>query len=587
MEAKRRVVTCLAIGLILALVAGLSMAAGQGPPGGAGPEVGSGATEQGRLSEPPALPARGGANPRAGQALASNVVWRIEPVHSGYVGQYNSLAFDSQDRPHISYYDFLDDDLEYAYRDQDGWHLETVDYAGYVGAFTSLALDDNDHPHISYCSCTNQSCGTCNDLKYAWHDGDDWHIEWADTTGNVGGYTSLALVDGQPHISYYDYTNSALKYVYKDSGGSPHWDTVDNDGDVGMYTSLAVYAGHRYISYLDVGNQHLKYAHHDGSSWAAVTLDNTASTGYYSSLALCKTYTPGAPRISYYSNGELKYAHKYFFGPWTFVTLDSDPPGPTSLALDSSCQQHIAYFETYNGDLRYRYNGIHGWEMETVDDEGDAWPYWVSLALTSAEQPCMSYYDDSLFGLSYACRVHASYLPHVTRDLTQLTIQLGQDNVERGLALDSGGDVDTEVVWVGSPPTEARRTGNGAILPSGDGNDIPDFYMQFNADDGSIYDGWPTPHLRIAVEYYDQGTDTFSIQYDAYDGGPFGDGRFKDTGWVTKTDTWQFKTAVFELPCDAKFANRDNGADFRIDGHGDGAETIRRVTVTFLEPCHE
>ena len=578
MKAKRMVITWLALGLILALVAGLSLVLGQVPP-----EVGTSLTDQ-ALKEGPV------AGPAASHALASSVVWRIEPVDPGYVGQYNSLAFDSQDQPHISYYDFLDDDLEYAYRDQDGWHTETVDYAGYVGAFTSLVLDDNDHPHISYCSCTNSSCNTCNDLKYAWHDGNDWHIEWAHTTGNVGGYTSLALVDGQPHISYYDYTNTALKYVYKDSGGLPHWDTVDNDGDVGMYTSLAVYAGHRYISYLDVGNQHLKYAHHDGSSWSASTLDNTANTGYYSSLALCKTYTPGAPRISYYANGELKYAHKYFFGGWAFVTLDSDPPGPTSLALDHNCQQHIGYFETFNGDLRYRYNGLHGWEMETVDDEGDAWPYWVSLAFTSAEQPCMSYYDDSLFGLSYACRVHASYLPHVTRDLTQLTIELGQDNFERGLTLASARDADTEVVWAGSPPSEARRTGSGAILPSADGNDIPDFYMQFNADDGSIYDGWPTSRVRIAVEYYDEGTDTFTIQYDSLSGCPFGDGRFKDTWDVTKTDSGQFRTAIFEL-CDVRFANRDNGADFRIDDRSNGAETIRRVTVTLLQPgpctlCH-
>jgi hypothetical protein len=37
--------------------------------------------------------------------------------------------------------------------------------------------------------------------------------ETVDATGNVGLSTSLAVVGGQPAISYYDFTNNALKYV--------------------------------------------------------------------------------------------------------------------------------------------------------------------------------------------------------------------------------------------------------------------------------------------------------------------------------------------------------------------------------------
>ena len=164
-----------------------------------------------------------------------------------------------------------------------------------------------------------------------------------------------------------------------------------------------------------------------------------------------------------------------------------------------------------------------------------------------------------------------------------LSILLGQDNVEEGLFLDYGGDVDTEVVSVGSPPTEARRTGNGQALPGPDGNQVEDYYVQFRADDGAIFAGDPTTRVQIEVEYFDQGTDTFNIQYDALSGGHLGDGRFKDTGSVIKTDTGRFQTAVFTL-CDAYFANRDNGADFRIFDWGDGAEIIHRVTVTLLPP---
>ncbi len=174
-----------------------------------------------------------------------------------------------------------------------------------------------------------------------------------------------------------------------------------------------------------------------------------------------------------------------------------------------------------------------------------------------------------------------AYLPMVSRNSRDLFILLGESNVEQRLYLDEGGDVDTEVVWVGGGPTEARRTGNGAALPAPDGNQIPDYYLQLLADDAAIYAGEPTTRLRVEVEYWDEGTDTFLIQYDALAGGPFGDGRFKNTYQVTKTGTETFQTAVFYL-CDAYFANRDNGADLRIDDRGDGAETLRRVMITLL-----
>jgi len=130
---------------------------------------------------------------RTGSSATTPRLWRIETVDGPGTGEYSSIALDSAGWPHISYFDFLNGDLEYAHKDAAGWTIETVDDAGTVGAFTSLALDSADHPHISYCSCTDQACTTCNDLKHAWYDGIEWHIEWVDTEGEVGGYTSLAL----------------------------------------------------------------------------------------------------------------------------------------------------------------------------------------------------------------------------------------------------------------------------------------------------------------------------------------------------------------------------------------------------------
>ena len=152
-----------------------------------------------------------------------------------------------------------------------------------------------------------------------------------------------------------------------------------------------------------------------------------------------------------------------------------------------------------------------------------------------------------------------------------------------GITLDRGGDVDHEKLTAGSPAEEAVRSGNGSILASFDDNDVMDYYLQFMVDDGLIYGAQPTSRILIEVEYLDEGTDTFNLQYDAVSGGFYGDGTFKDTGAVVKKNTGAFQTAVFSL-CDAYFANRDNGADFRIADGGDGAETIRRVIVTLVSP---
>jgi hypothetical protein len=89
------------------------------------------------------------------------------------------------------------------------WYIETVDGEGNVGSGNSLVLDRAGQPHISYLDYTDR------DLKYAWHDGVVWHIQTVAGETDVFGTTSLAL-DGadRPHISYLGgITASDLQYA--------------------------------------------------------------------------------------------------------------------------------------------------------------------------------------------------------------------------------------------------------------------------------------------------------------------------------------------------------------------------------------
>jgi len=119
------------------------------------------------------------------------------------------MALDSSDHPHIAYFEYINEDLRYAYFDGSSWHTETVDSEDRVGMYASLVLDDEDHPHVYYYDNTNDC------LKYAYNDGTAWHTEVVDNDGDVGWKTSIDLdSSGIPHISYGIAFNQDLKYAY-------------------------------------------------------------------------------------------------------------------------------------------------------------------------------------------------------------------------------------------------------------------------------------------------------------------------------------------------------------------------------------
>jgi hypothetical protein len=89
----------------------------------------------------------------------------------------------------------------------------------------------------------------------------------------------------------------------------------------------------------------------------------------------------------------------------------------------------------------------------------------------------------------------------------------------------------------------------------------------------------------VTVTYWDEGNDSFQLQYDSYNpsGGPF-EGAYTATPNHKKTNTRSWKKVVFTLP-DARFAGRQNGGcDFRISSNGDGDELIDRIDVSLDPP---
>jgi hypothetical protein len=278
-------------------------------------------------------------------------------------------------------------DLKYAWHDGMNWHVETVLSENWVGEYCSLALDAADRPHISVYDNGN--------LAYGWRNGAKWRFETVDTKG--GYYTSLALDSlGRPHISYqgnfgFPDMDFDLKYAWHD-GARFHVKTVDT-GDVGYDTSLALDMFDRpHISYYDWSLEDLKYAWHDGARFHSQIVDDQGHED--TALALDSA---GRPHISYYASGDLRHAW-HDGSQWHTETVESEGGLSTSLALDSSDHPHISYhgsegltYAWYDGARFHIETSVSGWGVE-----------YTSMALDESGQPHISYRGG---GLSYAYRI--------------------------------------------------------------------------------------------------------------------------------------------------------------------------------------
>jgi hypothetical protein len=332
-------------------------------------------------------------------------------IDSGGVGEYTSIAIGDNGNPIISYYDFSNGHLEVAActtTDCTGTAtITTVDSADGVGGYSSIAIGDNGLPVISYydgvnsalkvAACTTTDCtGTAT-------------ITTVDSADSVGWYTSIAIGNnGNPIISYTDFSNSALKVAActtTDCTETATITTIDSTGDVGGDTSIAIGAnGFPVISYYDATNGQLEVAACTTTNCTdtatITTIDSTGSVGRYTSIAIRDN---GNPIISYYdiTNSALKVAACTTTDcteTATITTIDStgNVGKYTSIAIGANGFPVISYYDATNGQLEVAActttNCTGTTTITTIDSTGSVGQY-TSIAIGANGFPVISYYD--------------------------------------------------------------------------------------------------------------------------------------------------------------------------------------------------
>lgn len=314
----------------------------------------------------------------------------------------DSLALDTAGRPHIAYsgwFDSPDGEMRYAHWTGTTWITQTMFHER--DKSLSLMLDTSNNPRLAF--------GSYGSLKYATLSGGVWVSQTIETYAE---HPSMALDGtGVPAISYNTWRNggknAGVKYVYL-SGTTWISQMVDYESYVGNYASLALdVSGNPHLSYQydpTGSGAELRHAYWTGSTWITETVESGPYAGTYASL---KIGSDNRPAIAYISNGsDIKYA-KWNGSAWASEILASGSDAwwrQPALALDSSNQPRLTYFNGDTGDLIYTAWNGSSWLSQTVDDSlGTDWyAGYSSMGLDSMNRPHVAYYDRINQSLKYA-----------------------------------------------------------------------------------------------------------------------------------------------------------------------------------------
>jgi hypothetical protein len=233
---------------------------------------------------------------------------KFVPDATGDVGKDGSLAVVSN-RPAIAYYDATDHDVKFIRsNDSSGVFWGNPISLGGARGFSAISLQIvSANPAVAYFD----GAGALRFVRATNTTGTAWSSSVPVDASAPGLDTSLAVISGNPAISYASQnsggTSQSLKFVRATNATGTGWGTpvtLDASASItGERSSLAVVNGNPAISYYETTNARLRYVRATdatGTAWGTpVTVDDVATPGYSVGYGAKLLVLGGNPAIVY------------------------------------------------------------------------------------------------------------------------------------------------------------------------------------------------------------------------------------------------------------------------------------------------
>jgi len=429
----------------------------------------------------------------------------------------------------------------------------------------SMEIDSSNYLHIAYVS-NNTKIYYIHQTAGGWstpmlvYDGGAYRLTWVNLA--IDSQDNLYLVFEKSYkINVCTYNGSSWSSPQQLlSSGICHEPIIETDSQDHAHVIFSMRSG---------GNPQVYYSTNKTGSWITAKITNELAPIVDPAHVIGpsdEVHVIWGTVYTDHTNEDLEY-DQYTGSIMPGIIIEEQTglvtPHPRLRLASDSCGNLFAFVaRRYPPELRVRENGV--WS-NPIPIGGTNEGYWFleAEAFRNEIHYVYSNRDGIIQDVTYRkVTGPCTYLEYIAVDL-------GSTDVEDGLSRIAVSDGDTVSVTIGD--REARR------------NDDPeqDRYIYFDVDSHFALNGNnPDPYIKI--DYYDAGTSTLVLQYDASDGTIY-----KNGGSVTLTNTNTWKQHTFHVT-DAYFGNRQNGgADFRISGGSSGDIfylDLVRVTEEALVP---
>jgi hypothetical protein len=347
-----------------------------------------------------------GKSPSTPAPVTAGSAWSVETVAatgSEWEGVC-SVAVDSKNQPHLTFYDAVERRVRYAVHGDVGWMPFPLGSDRAAGTYSSIDIYDvrpNWSPSVAY-------TGHRGELRFVFGGSDDWIFQTVDD--DAYGPVSLALGRwGSPHLAYSDRAGQ-VKVARRDDRRSHLWQHEVIATVSQPRVDLTLAADSKYdlhLVYRDSGTGQIHYARSSADGWTTEVVGKSsglAKVGFALNTNDVPCVTYRRSRRSVHEGWSLQYACRRADG-WSSQTVDEDVMRArhSALAFDSDGNPHISYTKGHdkNYQLIYAHWDGQAWAKDVLVGDGDV-GHGGAIAVDRKGTPHVCFYDRDTGEVSYA-----------------------------------------------------------------------------------------------------------------------------------------------------------------------------------------